>query len=92
VKDPEEDAIEAGANEVEKVSDSTYCFYGAPEDLKAIETVLLARGWKVTTAELSYKAKNQTELSEEQKKDVYEFVQILDDNDDTHRIHATIEL
>lgn len=92
VQDPEEDAIEAGANEVEKSSEVTYRFYGAPEDLKAIETALTARGWKVTTAELSYKAKNPTELDDAQKKEVYEFAAILDDNDDTSRIHATIEL
>ena len=33
-----------------------------------------------------------TELSDEQKKEVYEFVQLLDDNDDTSRIHASIDL
>ena len=91
VKDPEEDAIEAGANEVEKHGDA-YRFYGNPEDLKEVETALTSRGWKITTAELSYKPKNPADLTEEQKKDVYEFVQALDDNDDTSRIHATIEL
>ncbi len=92
VKDAEEDAIEVGANEVEKVSDAAYRFIGAPEDLKAIETALTSRGWKITTAELAYKAKNQTDLSDDAKKEVFEFVQKLDDNDDTSRIHATIEL
>lgn len=91
VKDAEEDAIEAGANEVEKTGEA-YRFYGNPEDLKAIETALTSRGWKVSTAELSYKAKNPTELTDEQKKEVFELVQALDDNDDTSRIHATIEL
>ena len=91
VGDPEEEAIEAGANEVEKVGDA-YRFIGAPEDLKSIESALTGRGWKVKTAELSYKAKNKTELGEAQLKDVFEFVQVLDDNDDTSRIHATIDL
>lgn len=92
VKDAEEDAIEAGANEVEKVGDA-YRFYGNPEDLKAIETALTGRGWKVTTAELSYKAKNHTDIDDEaKKKEVYEFIQMLDDNDDTSRIHASIDL
>lgn len=91
-KDPEEDAIEAGANEVEKASDTNYRFYGAPEDLKAIETALSGRGWKVTSAELSYKPKNFVELSEEQKKEVFEFMEILDDNDDTSRIHVTLDV
>ena len=91
VKDAEEDAIEAGANEVSRHDDSYY-FYGNPEDLKTIETALQGRGWKITTAELSYKPKNMSELTEEQKKEVYEFIQHLDDNDDTSRIHATIDL
>lgn len=92
VNDPEEDAIEAGANEVEKGAEGAYRFYAAPEDLKSVETALTGRGWKITTAELSYKAKSMVELTEEQKKEVYEFVQLLDDNDDTSRIHATIDL
>lgn len=59
-------------------------------DLISVSEALTKRGWKVTTAELSYKAKNITELSAEQKKDVEEFLNYLDDMDDTHRVHATI--
>jgi YebC/PmpR family DNA-binding regulatory protein len=92
VKDPEEDAIEAGANEVEKGAENAYRFYGAPEDLKSIETALTSRGWKVSTAELSFKPKNLVDLGDAEKKEVYEFIAILDDNDDTSRIHATIEM
>lgn len=90
--DAEAEAIEAGANEVEKDTDGIFTFIGAPEDLKTIETTLTARGWKISTAELSYKAKQGTEINDAQKKEVIEFIQLLDDNDDTHRIHATIPL
>jgi YebC/PmpR family DNA-binding regulatory protein len=92
VKDAEEDAIEAGANEVDKVDETKYRFYGDPTELKNIETALSGRGWKVSTAELSYKPKNFTDLSDAQLKDVYAFIQLLDDNDDTSRIHATIDI
>ncbi|MCM2281289.1 MAG: YebC/PmpR family DNA-binding transcriptional regulator [Bdellovibrionaceae bacterium] len=92
VDDPEAEAIEAGANEVESAGENVFSFTGAPEDLKTIETTLRTRGWNITTAELSYKAKNNTELTDAQKKEVIEFIQALDDNDDTHRIHASIEL
>ncbi len=92
VKDPEEEAIEAGANEVEAMGEGVFRFYGAPEDLKSIETTLTGRGWKVKAAELSYKPKNLTELNDAQKKEVFEFIQVLDDNDDTSRIHATLDL
>ncbi len=91
MKDADEEAIEAGANEVEKHGDS-YRFYGHPEDLQSVEKSLTARGWKLTTAELSYKPKNHVELDEAAKKDVYDFISLLDDNDDTSRIHATIDL
>ncbi len=92
VEDADTEAIEAGANDVEKITDELYRFTGAPEDLKTIETALSQRGWTVKTAELSYKAKNETELTDAQKNDVIEFIHALDDNDDTHRIHVTVDL
>lgn len=90
VGDPEEEAIEVGANEVEKEDDGLYSFYGSPEDLGAIRTALQGRGWEVTVAELSFKAKEETQINEEQKKEVYELLEELEDNDDSHRVHATI--
>jgi YebC/PmpR family DNA-binding regulatory protein len=88
--DPEEEAIEAGANEVEKHGDNSYLFYGAPEELDHVKKALEARGWKIVSAELSFKAKTPTTLSDEQKKEVMEFLGELDDHDDTHKIHATV--
>jgi YebC/PmpR family DNA-binding regulatory protein len=88
--DPEEEAIEAGANEVEK-DENNYVFYGSPESLDAIRKTLTQRKWNVITAELSYKPKNITELNEAQMKDVQEFLEEMDDFDDTHRVHATIK-
>ncbi|MGE4130087.1 MAG: YebC/PmpR family DNA-binding transcriptional regulator [Bdellovibrionales bacterium] len=90
VGDPEEEAIEAGANEVEKEDDGSYTFYGTPTDLDAIRTTLQGRGWEITVAELSYKAKEKANISEEQKAEVYELLEALEDNDDSHRVHATV--
>lgn len=87
--DPEEEAIEAGANEVEKNEDG-YAFLGDLENMDTIRTALQGRGWTITTAELSYKAKNITELNEAQMKEVTDFLSELDDHDDTHRVHATV--
>ncbi len=87
--DPEEEAIEVGANEVEKI-DEGFGFYGASDELGSIQQALQGRGWKVTTAELSYKATNITEISDAQLKEVQEFLQELEDNDDTHRVYATL--
>jgi YebC/PmpR family DNA-binding regulatory protein len=89
--DPDEEAIEAGANEVGAGEDEgSYEFYTGATDLDAVRDALIKRGWKVTKSELSYKAKNITELTDEQRKDVEEFLNYLDDMDDTHRVHATV--
>lgn len=89
--DPEEEAIEAGANEVEKDEGKAFLFYGNPENLDSIRKTLIQRKWNVTKAELSYKPKNITELNEAQLKDVQEFLEEVDDFDDSHRVHATIK-
>lgn len=91
IEDAEAEAIEVGANDVEVDSDGTTSFYGAPEDLDAIRTALVERGWDISVAELSYTANESTTLNEEQKKEVIELLQALEDNDDTHRVHATVD-
>ena len=91
--DCEEEAIEAGVNEVQK-SDSEenlYSFHTDPENMDSVQKILGDRGWDIKTCELSYKAKNRTEgLSEEQLKEIYGFLDALDDNEDSARIHSTI--
>lgn len=87
--DPEEEAIEVGANEVEK-NEEGFSFYGDPAAFDEIRKNLTARQWTITKAELSYKAKNLTTLTAEQEKEVVEFLNELDDHDDTHRVHVTI--
>ncbi len=89
--DAESEAIEVGANDVVKNDDGSYGFYGNPDDLDQMHKGLSARGWAVKTSELSYKNKNKTELNEEQLKEVNELLEKLDDNDDTSRIHTTLE-
>lgn len=89
--DPEEEAIEVGANEVEE-AEKGWAFFGAPDSLDAIRKALIARGWKVGTAELSYKAKNKADITDEQKKEVIEFLNEMDDFEDTHRVHSTMVL
>lgn len=87
--DPEEEAIEAGANEVEKVHDG-YDFYTSVEELEHVKEALTKRGWHVTKHELAYNPKNKTVLTEEQMKEVGEFLNELDDHDDVSKVHATV--
>lgn len=91
--DAEEEAIEVGANEVfvEDEGAGTYGFYGAPEDLAAIQSHLGERGWEVQASSLSYSPKNYTDITSEQWAEVREFMEALDDNEDTHKIHVTVD-
>jgi YebC/PmpR family DNA-binding regulatory protein len=88
--DPDEEAIEAGANEV--FAEAGNCeFYTNAEDLDSVGKALQGRGWHITKSELSYKPNNATELNDEQRKEVQEFLEALDDLDDSHRVYATLE-
>lgn len=91
IGDPEEEAIEANANSVEKNEDGSYSFYGSPADLDMIRTALTARGWSIGEAELAYVPKNYSDLTAEQMKEVQELLEELDDFDDSHRIHVTLK-
>lgn len=89
--DIEGEAIEVGANDLGPSKDGLSSFYGNPEDLDILQKNLTARGWKIKTGELTYKAKNKTQLTPEQEKEVYEFLDALDDNEDVARLHTTLE-
>lgn len=88
--DPEEEAIEVNANEVFK-NEAYYEFYTNPENLDSCRKALQERSWTISKSELAYKPKNLTTLSSEQYQEVVDFLEKLDDHDDTHRVYATIE-
>lgn len=90
--DPEEEAIEVGADDVEKDEENPekYSFLTAPDSLGEVRDQLTSRGWDIRVAELSYKPKNKTDLNEEQEKEVHEFLDKLDDHGDSYRIYVTL--
>ena len=88
--DIDEEAIEAGADDVQNNEDGTFLFYSALENLDAVNKSLSSRGWKISASSPSYKAANITELNAAQKKEVEEFLVALDDLDDTSKVFATI--
>ena len=99
--DLETAAIEAGANEVEPLSheqndDIAEGAAGARflTDRTAVHSVskwLTQNGWKVITSELGYIAKTYPELNEQQRSEVGEFLQSLEDHDDVHRVWAALK-
>ncbi len=100
--DPEEAAIEAGANEIEPLtheqnddipSDAVQGvrFITDRTAVHAVSQWLKANGWVVVTSELGYLAKNYVNLTEEQLAETTEFLQELEDHDDVHRVWAAIK-
>ncbi len=99
--DLEEAAIEAGAQNVEPLShdenddipaDRTGArFLCERADLHTVSQWLGKNGWTVVTSEFGYIPKNKVALSEEQRGEVGEFLQALEDHDDVHRVWAALE-
>lgn len=89
-QDPEEAAIEAGAQEVEN-TDTGARFFCDKTDLGSVTKALEGMGWKVEASEFMWIAKDKVELAEAAKKEVGEFLNDLDDNDDVHRIYTALK-
>jgi YebC/PmpR family DNA-binding regulatory protein len=96
-RDPEADAIEAGAENVEPLEAEETAesalgarFITAPKELSAVSRWLLAAGWKITASELRYQAKTPATLTPEQRQHVVDFLTALDDHDDVHRVYAAL--
>jgi YebC/PmpR family DNA-binding regulatory protein len=99
--DIEAAAIEAGANEVEPLGpeqndDIPEGSAGARflTDRTAVHGVsrwLGEHSWKVVTSEMGFMPKNFPELDPQQRAEVGEFLQALDDHDDVHRVWAAMK-
>jgi YebC/PmpR family DNA-binding regulatory protein len=99
--DREAAAIEAGANEVETLAHEQNddipegtCGARFICDRTAVHAVadwLKKNGWNVVTSEIGYVPKQFTELSEQQRSEVGEFLQQFEDHDDVHRVWAALK-
>jgi YebC/PmpR family DNA-binding regulatory protein len=94
-RDPEGDAIESGAQNVEPLEADEVPegsigarFLSDTKDLGHVSAWLAKAGWKVIASELRYVAKNPVHLGEAEKKQVTEFLNAIDDHDDVHRLYA----
>jgi YebC/PmpR family DNA-binding regulatory protein len=91
-------AIEAGAQNVEPLQSEDIPeghvgarFFCERTDLDAVAKFLANAKWTITTSEMSYIAKNGVELGDEQRKEVSDFLNALDEHDDVHRIYTALK-
>ena len=95
--DLEEAAIEAGAQDVEALEEFELQqdqkggrFYTEPADLDIVNKALSDAGWVISFSELSYRPKTPVSISEEQKKEVEDFLGNVDVDDDVHRVYVAL--
>lgn len=89
-EDPEEAAIESGAQEVEAGDDGQSRFLTEPTDLDAVNKALAARGWHVTAANLVWVAKNPVKVEGAAREEVEAFLSAIDDDDDVQTMYVGI--
>src|SRR5262245_10908779 len=94
-------AIEAGANEVEPLDQAANDdippgaagarFITERSSVHAVSRWLTQNGWTVIMSELGYIPKTCPVLTDEQRADVGDFLQAVEDHDDTHRVWAAVK-
>lgn len=84
--DPEEAAIEAGAQDVEAGDEDQSVFTTEPGDLDVVQKALAAAGWTIISADLIWSAKNPVKLDDEKRAEVVAFLEAIDDDDDVQRL------
>ncbi len=84
--DPEEAAIESGAQDLEANDDGSTVFYTEPTDLDLVSKALAERKWTVLSAKLIWKAKNPVTVDDAQRAEVESFLAALDDDDDVQTL------
>jgi YebC/PmpR family DNA-binding regulatory protein len=89
-EDPEEAAIEAGAQNVEPGENGAARFITDPADVDTVGRALAARGWGVTSQELVWIAKNPVTLDDAKRADVESFLEAIDEDDDVKAVFVAL--
>lgn len=85
-EDPEEAAIEAGADDVQPGEGGSSSFTTAPTELGAVTKALTERGWKPETSRLVWISKNPLPLDDDARAEVEDFLDAMDADDDVQNI------
>jgi YebC/PmpR family DNA-binding regulatory protein len=89
--DPEETAIEAGAQDFEADGEGGYRFYTEPADLDAVSKALSGRTWTVATMRLGWRAKNPVKLDDAARAEVEQFLTEIDEDEDVQHVYVGLE-
>lgn len=86
--DPEEAAIECGAQDLEAAEDGATRFFTDAGDVDAVSKALTEAKWTVTSAQLIWKAKNPVSLDDDKRAEVVAFLEAIDEDDDVQNLYV----
>lgn len=86
--DPEEAAIESGAQDLEAGEEGGTRFFTETGDVDTVSKALEGRGWTVTSAALIWKAKNPVTLDDAKRAEVVTFLEAIDEDDDVQNLYV----
>jgi YebC/PmpR family DNA-binding regulatory protein len=89
--DPEEAAIETGAQDFEPDGEGGFRFYTEPTDLDAVAKALGGRDWTVATMRLGWRPKNPVKLDEAARAELDAFLAEIDEDDDVQHIYVGLD-
>ncbi len=89
-EDPEEAAIEAGADDIADADEGATLFKTAPTEVAAVAKALEERGWNVSSSRIGYVPKNPVSLEGEALEEVEAFLEGLDADDDVQTIYPAL--
>ena len=86
--DPEEAAIESGAQDFEADGEGGFRFYTEPTDVDTVAKALGTHDWTVATLRLGWRAKNPVTLDDAARAEVEQFLADLDEDDDVQHLYV----
>ena len=90
--DPEEAAIEAGAQDFEPDPEGGFRFYTEAADLDAVSKALSGRGWTVATMRLGWRPKNPVKVEDPSARtEIEAFLHEIDSDDDVQHIYVGLD-
>lgn len=89
--DPEETAIEAGAQDLEPDGEGGIHFYTEPHDVDAVSKALSGLGWTVAAMRIGWRSKNPVKLDDAARAEVEKFLAELDEDDDVQHIYVGLD-
>lgn len=84
-------AVEAGAEDVVTGGDAIE-IYTDVDNFRAVREAIAARGWEMTTSEISMIPTSQTSLNPDQTRQVMHVIETLEEMDDVQQVYSNLEI